>query len=270
MNPPAVAAAVSRQCRHVLSHAIGIDSQRRVYAVYPRGAASQAGVQVGDIVVSSSADFAAGGSEPASGARQRMQAGVPVTLNLLREGQPIQITLVPDQVCDYQLLIDNSGDVNAYADGDRILVTRGMMRFATEDKELALVIGHELGHNTMGHASKKTTNAMIGLAADLLAAAAKVNTQGAFTKMGAQAYSQDFEREADYVGMYYLARSGYPIDGAAAFWRRMATEYPSTIRTSHTASHPATSERYLALDQTSVEIRGKDQSGLPLNPNKSR
>jgi predicted Zn-dependent protease len=172
-------------------------------------------------------------------------------------------------VCDYQLVIENSGDVNAYADGDRILVTRGMMRFAAEDQELALVIGHELGHNTMGHQSKKTTNAMLGLAADLLAAAAKVNTQGAFSKMGAQAYSQDIEREADYVGMYYLARSGYPIDGAAAFWRRMATEYPSTIRTSHSASHPATSERYLALDRTAVEIRGKDQSGLPLNPNKS-
>jgi hypothetical protein len=43
-------------------------------------------------------------------------------------------------------------------------------------------------------------------------------------------FSQDFEREADYVGMYLLARSGRQVAGAAGFWRRMAQESPGEER----------------------------------------
>ena len=41
-------------------------------------------------------------------------------------------------------------------------------------------------------------------------------------QIGVAAFSQAFELEADYVGLYILARAGYPTKNAAAFWRKMA------------------------------------------------
>jgi predicted Zn-dependent protease len=83
-----------------------------------------------------------------------------------------------------------------------------MMRFAN-DAELVGVLGHEIAHNAMGHIEARKKNALLGglLGAilDVAAATQGVNTQGQntanFMAAAARAFSQDFEREADYVGM---------------------------------------------------------------------
>lgn len=252
--------------RPIATQAVGLDDQLRVYSVYRQSAAQAAGLKVGDVIVRSSTEHAPP-KETREQAAQRLPLETPVVLEITRAGKPLKITLKPELVCDYPVQFSDSQDVNAYADGKAIYVTRGMARFATQDRELALVIGHELGHNTMKHSDKKTVNASIGLIFDILAASRGINTNNAFSNLGGQTYSQDFEREADYVGLYYLARAGYPIEGAADFWRRMAAEYPSSIKASHSASHPATSERFLAIDKTAVEIAEKVKARAALVPN---
>jgi hypothetical protein len=256
--------------RDLAASAVGVDSTVKVFAVYKGSAADVAGLKVGDIIpnATSSALTPVGGGETREAASRRLPDGLPLTLNVLRDGAPLTLTMMPDAVCDYPLRVAPGNEVNAYADGKGIFVTRGMMRFATQDKELALVIGHELGHNTMGHTDKKKTNSALGAVVDILAAAKGINTQSAFMKAGATAYSQDFEAEADYVGLYYLARAGYDTSGAADFWRRMATEYPSSIKNSHSATHPATAERFLALEKVGEEIRQKQSDHMELTPNR--
>lgn len=253
------------QARERAREALGLDSRQRVFAVYPGGAAEKSGMRPGDVIVQSSAGLPAA-DESRSDALRRMPSGTPVQLALDRSGSVVQINLAPDMVCDYPLQIRDMGIVNAFADGKAIYVTRGMMRFAVEDRELALVIAHELAHNTMGHRDKKVLNASVGLLFDVLGAASGVNTRGAFSDIGARAFSQDFEREADYVGMYYLARAGYPTQGVAQFWRRMAAEHPGSIRTNHAATHPPTPERFLALERVGEEIRRKQADGEELAP----
>ena len=60
------------------------------------------------------------------------------------------------------------------------------MEFVESDKELALIIGHELAHNTMGHIRKALGNYVVTL--------------------GGTRYTRPFESEADYVGLLYGAR----------------------------------------------------------------
>lgn len=79
-------------------------------------------------------------------------------------------------------------------------------------------------------------------------------------------FSQDFEREADYVGMYLLARAGVNTSGVGEFWRRIAAEYPQNIKGSFTHTHPATAERYINIDAAHTEIGDKLLKGLPLLP----
>jgi len=61
-----------------------------------------------------------------------------------------------------------------------------------------------------------------------------------------------------------MARAGYRIDDAANFWRRMAISSPGSI--TMTSDHPATPERFVALQSAVMEIRAKAAQGAPLLP----
>jgi predicted Zn-dependent protease len=175
--------------------------------------------------------------------------------------------------CNFPIALDkdSSNDVNAYTNGKKLVVSPAMMRFADKE-ELAVVIAHEYAHAIMGHPGKTQQNAtvggLIGMAADMLAQSQGINTGGALGKLGVQSavlrYSQGFEREADYIGIYVLARAGYPTAEAKKLWRRMATVNPQGIYNSST--HPTTAERYLLLDKTAQEIKAKKEAGAPLLP----
>ena len=255
--------------RALVSEALGLDGTRRVTYVAKGGAAERAGIRVGDVISDSSGSlFPNVKDESREASLMRLPVGQKIPATVVREGASMEVFLLPDTVCDYPLEFSTGSEVNAYADGKKIVITKGMVRFASDDRELAMVIGHELGHNTMGHIDKQQINSGIGLIFDIAAAAAGVNTQSAFSKAGAQSFSQDFESEADYVGLYYLARAGYDTSGAAEFWRRMAVENPAGITSNHSASHPATSERFLALEQVSVEVARKQASKEALVPNR--
>ena len=54
--------------------------------------------------------------------------------------------------------------------------------------------------------------------------------------------------------------------GAANFWRRMAAEHPSSIKQNINSSHPATAERFLALEKATSEIAEKQKNSQPLTP----
>lgn len=194
----------------------------------------------------------------------------PIKSLLVKRGdQLLEIAIRLEKICGYPVVLSESDAVNAYADGKRIIITKGMMRFAQQDQELALVVAHELGHNLMGHLDKKKTNHMLGTIIDLAAAVNGINTQGTFANAGARAFSQDFEAEADYVALYYMNAAGLPLEGTANFWRQMAAEHPGSIGSNHSASHPATPERFLAISNTIAEIKHKITAGLPLEPNLS-
>lgn len=190
-----------------------------------------------------------------------------LNLKIKRDEQIFDLIINQDKICGYPVILAESDTVNAYADGKKIIITKGMMRFARDDQDLALVIAHELGHNLMGHIDKKQTNTMLGTLIDLAAAANGYDTQGIFGSAGASAFSQDFEAEADYVALYYMNAAGLPLEGVADFWRDMAAEHPGNIASNHSASHPATSERFLAISKTIDEINHKIAHGLPLKPN---
>jgi hypothetical protein len=184
----------------------------------------------------------------------------------------LSITLPADTLCNYTLTALKDDALNAFADGRGVFVTSSMLRFAATDDELATVLAHEIAHNAMKHMDAESKNAgigaLFGAIIDIAAASQGVNTGGGFTKdfaaLGARTFSQDFEREADYVGMYILARGGRPFASAADFRRRMAQESPGSIK--FASSHPTTAERYLRLDQAAAEIQQKQAAQTPLFP----
>ena len=165
-------------------------------------------------------------------------------ITIRKGGEVKRARITPADICGYPVRLKYTPAINAYADGRHITVTTGMMDFAN-DEELALIIGHELAHNTHGHIRKIVQNTILGF--------------------GRGTFARQFESEADYVGLYYSARAGYPIDTAKQFWRNLAKVSVKSLDNPKT--HPITPERYVRLENAVKEIKAKQASGVVLEPN---
>ena len=244
-----------------------------VVFVVPGSGADKAGVMAGDTMTQIGRWQVNGaGQMVIKSALEQIQTqtknGQPLRVDLMRKGRGQSVLITPDRSCSYPVVLGNGDEVNAYADGNQVIIQRGMMRFASNDTELGLVISHEIAHNSMSHMRSKMTNYALGSIVDIAAQIfLGIPTQGLFGNIGGNAYSQDFEAEADYVGLYIMAQAGGDIENAPQFWRRMATLAPGAIQSNHMSSHPATPERFVALEETVKEIRAKQRAGLPLIPN---
>lgn len=268
------------EAREVARQLYGVSDRFVLLAVTPGGPAAEAGLQPGDVLMSldgepvpvaPAADDAEDAREDLESAWERALADHAVTVGVERRGEPLSIPVGAVEVCDYPISLLTTNEVNAYADGSAVFVTTGMMRFVETDLELQTVLSHELAHNIEGHSGSTRTNvlfgALLGALVDAVAGTeedAEETYAGRGAELGARAFSQDFEREADYMGLYLLENAGIRTEDAANFWRRMALEHQDSIV--YGASHPSTAERFVNLRNTTAEIRAKQEAGEPLIP----
>jgi predicted Zn-dependent protease len=116
---------------------------------------------------------------------------------------------------DYTVTLLNSNINNAFAvPGGYVYVTRELVALMNNEAELAFVMGHEVGHVAAQHAKKREERSgLAGLGAALLGAitgsSVISNLAGTGAQLYALGYSRDQEREADSLGVRYLARAGY-------------------------------------------------------------
>ncbi len=267
--------SVPNAYKRVMANSGELGEDLVVHSVIPNGPAAKSGLRKGDLLLSINGEPIPRDKNAVKATREMLnKAGFRRSeIAYIRNNTPRTTSIAPVKECDYPVVLDNSAKVNAYADGKSIIVTRGIMRFAESDDELALVVAHELAHNVMGHIQKLKTNVMAGalggLAVDALLGAAGVGTGGQFSQIGGslgqQRFSVGFEQEADYVGMYFMANAGYNTGNVANFWRRMAAEGQSSI--DHRTSHPSSPERFIAIERTHSEIQNKKARGQKLAPN---
>ena len=253
---------------------LGLGDTLKIINIIETTPAAESGLHEGDILISVNNKGVPIGKNASKDFNKfltkEIEDNSQLSFKIRRDGLDEIIYVTPVEACDYPLIVSDDDIVNAYADGNKIVITQGMMSFAKTDDELALVVGHELAHNSMRHIDAKRLNAFGGLLIDILFAVLGANTQGLFSNMAAQAYSQEFEAEADYVGLYMNELAGYEIKDAAYFWRKMGVKHPGSIGKNHAASHPSSPERFVSIEDTIKEINQKISAGEKLMPNMDR
>jgi hypothetical protein len=224
-----------------------------VFAIARGGPAELAGLHVGDRILSIN-----GEAIPATGAMSaytaKLEAAMPrgkVAIGYERNGQKGVARVTPAPACDIRIVFTNSPMVNAATDGRSVIVMRGLVNLLRRDDELALVVGHELSHNVLGHFTRGRA-----LGHDRAFDGGDRRTQASM---------RAFEREADYVGLYFVALAGYDYQAAIESSNRMSSSNPFGDRT--TTTHPSQAERYQLLVKAAREIRAKLAQGSPLKPN---
>ncbi len=174
------------------------------------------------------------------------------------------------QGCRFRIGLTGEQEPNAFAtDGNVVGVTSGMMDIVRNDAELAAVVAHEFGHHLAQHIQRAGTRTQIGSLAGALVGA--YFGGGALSQAGAQlggsaariVYSQDEEREADYLAAFMVRRAGYDLDQAGQIWVRLGqaagrSDQPGLLRT-----HPTGPERLAAWQRTVAEIEAAGPNAMP-------
>lgn len=227
------------------------DLAKKATVVYvdPGSDAERAGVATGDLVVAVDDAIIPGNQNAAAAISEEFQethGKRPVILTLDRGNRTLTRTVSEVRACDYPMGIVKGRAINSYTDDHGIHVYEGMMQFIQSDDELAVILGHEMGHNLCGHLSA-------GIGTELALA------------FGDSAAIVPLEEQADHVGLYLMARAGYNVDAAPLFWRRFAVSaMPDAI--TRTTDHPAFPVRIVMLNKVIATIHAKEARGQPLLP----
>ena len=137
----------------------------------------------------------------------------------------------------WEVVVFEDDAANAFAlPGGKIGVHAGLLKVATNQDQLATVIGHEVAHVIANHSAERVSDqmavqlgaqgagALLGAAGDptsplhgLALGALGIGAQGVVLK-----FSRTHESEADEIGLEYMARAGFDPRQSVSLWQNMA------------------------------------------------
>ena len=249
--------------------ALGYGEQMQVSSVLPGSGAARAGLRKGDgLLAAEGKPLPAGpNAEGPFGAIVGPLASKSASINMTiaRQGQPQDLKIPVTRACAFRVALGNADNINAYSDGARIMVTRGMVNAANNDEGIAFVIAREMAHNILEHARTQRSSGTAGSLIDSLGAV-QPDVSRLTGAAGIRAMPQEMDAQADTLAIYLLARAGYDIGNAASFWQRLSAQVPASTANGYTALHPGMSARIAAINRAVTDVRAKQAAKKPLRP----
>lgn len=137
---------------------------------------------------------------------------------------------------EWEIQVFKDSAPNAFAlPGNNMGIHTGMIKLANNQSQLAAVIGHEIGHVLAEHGNERMSQGLVaqaGLtAADLFLGKSTKEDQMILAALGIGAqygvllpFSRAQEREADRLGLKYMAEAGFDPRQAAELWKLMSQQ----------------------------------------------
>jgi predicted Zn-dependent protease len=161
-----------------------------------------------------------------------------------------------------------SEEINAWAmPGGKVVVYSGILPIAKDETGLAVIMGHEIGHIVAGHGNERMSH---GLAVQMggIALSAALSSQpqatrelfmtafGTGTQVGFMLpYSRLHEREADHLGLIFMAMAGYDPRSAVDFWERMTNKKEgSSSPPEFLSTHPSDQNRIQNIQELIPQV----------------
>ena len=174
----------------------------------------------------------------------------------------------------------NSKEFNAFAaPGGIVGVNRGVYLDLTTESEVMAVLAHELAHLAQRHhyrglrnSERLSTGTLATLAGVVAAIATRQGQAAQSLIMGGQAanatsalaYSRDYEREADRIGVTALQGAGYPPQAMSDVLQVLSEKQSQSTRDlAFLSTHPLGIERQSDLDARIAQM-SKTDGGSPV------
>ncbi|WP_455383048.1 M48 family metalloprotease [Salinispira pacifica] len=187
-------------------------------------------------------------------------------LNLLGQSLAL-VSTRPVLYSGYRFQILDSNDVNALSTpSGLVFVTRGLLRLAKSEAEVAAILAHEIGHIEDKHALKaiKTSRITTALTGAALTGAQMASNQDVAQLTDAfsgsinditqtlvnTGYSRSAETEADEAAVQILERAGYDPRALVSVLQSMKANVPQNSGVSFTRTHPLPADRITDVQKT--------------------
>ena len=248
---------------------LALDERLQVMQVLEGSGAQKAGMMRGDILQTIQ-DLPIPEGPQAENETAKLLA--PVLKNLtdirvkaLRRGQMVDLQIPLTLACAFAIDIGNSPNVNAYGDGRRIMLTRGLLDTLSMDDDVAVIIARELAHNVLQHARQVQQTSTVASVIDSLLALKPEPTNYAGSG-GIKPLPDKMDQEADRLAMFMLARAGYDPSNLSKLSQKLAEIAPIKQSNSYSALHPWSEERRSQAQAALKDIRQKQAAKKPLVP----
>lgn len=165
----------------------------------------------------------------------------------------------------WEVQIIDDDTPNAFAlPGGRIGVNKGMFKIATDENQLAVVLGHELSHVVARHGAERVSDNMatqLGVTAASAYGATRgmdPNAMQALLGVGSQVgillpFSRAQESEADVMGQRVMAEAGFNPKAAVTLWQKM-DKASGGSGNSFLSTHPSPGQRISRLDSGAAQL----------------
>jgi predicted Zn-dependent protease len=175
---------------------------------------------------------------------------------------------------EWHFAVVNTDVINAFAlPGGFVYVNRGVITRASNESELAGVLGHEIEHVVRRHSVKQMeqvqgANVGVGLACALTRVCESQATQAAIQVGGAAVFakfSRADEIQADEGGFQNVVRAGINPRGMLTFFQKLLAEEQQGGSTSTSAwfsDHPGTQDRITDIQRMLDQTQASQLSAL--------
>lgn len=226
--------------------------------------AAEAGLAQGDLILTVNGVPLDRGEAQATESYDGLQANTamldsalaqgPVRLTVQRNGVEREATVRPVLACAYPTQVEVTGNLRSRTDGRHIFISDGMANLAANEDELAFVLAHELAHAVLEH---RTQPDVVGVRGGLNWALSM-----------RRGLSLGSEADADRLGLYLMARSGFDPARALEFLSRYdaADGGPGGPQINAGGVYPSASSRRRALQPVLDDIAARRARERPLIP----
>jgi len=186
-----------------------------------------------------------------------------------------------DRIAGYkwEFNLVESEEKNAWCmPGGKVVVYTGILKLTQDDAGLAVVMGHEIAHAIAKHGAERMSQALLvtagGVALDVSMEDESSGKRQAFlaayglgTTVGLMLpYSRTHEKEADRLGLIFMAMAGYDPQTAVAFWERMAADKEGSQIPEFLSTHPADQTRIQNIKNYLYEAMPYYNKAIQQNP----
>ncbi len=247
----------------------GLDDHVRVVHVLAGSPAAEAGLRAGDVIEKISWHPLPSGERASAAMHEILQraapAGAPLAFHLRRGEERLVIDMAPRLQCDFDVILTQSDQINAFFSERKVYVTHGLTRFIGDDSELAAVVGHVLGHALRAHETASSFTEQVIERLDALKVAAmdpedRDRLSAAGITPEARPFTQAQEIEADRMALELMSRAGTPLSALVEVWRRLADVKSGAVLLRD--FHPVTPERLDAVEDLVSLALGTRSAGL--------